>query len=155
MDFRDPPAHGRLRRLAQAPFAPHAVETLRPLIQRLVDRFLDRVQGQGRMDVIWDLAYPLPGTVIGELLGVPAADRDRLKKWSDEFVGFFKTVPSQTTHEDYRQSDQAARELGQYFRDVLARHPPHPTLSPEGGGEGRVRGDALLDALARAEEGGD
>src|SRR5262245_3341798 len=137
MDFRDPPGHGRLRRLAQTPFAPHAVETLRPLIQRLVDRFLDRVQGQGRMDVIRDLAYPLPGTVIGELLGVPVADRDRLKKWSDEFVGFFKTVPSQTSPEDYRRSDQAARELSDYFRDVLACH--------RGG---------LLDALARAEEGG-
>jgi cytochrome P450 len=142
MDFRDPPEHGRLRRLAQAPFAPHVVETLRPLIQRLVDGFLDSVQGRGRMDVIRDLAYPLPGTVIGELLGVPAADRDRLKKWSDEFVGFFKTVPSQTSREDYRRSDQAARKLGSYFRDVLARHRDGPA-------------SGLLDALARAEEGGD
>jgi pimeloyl-[acyl-carrier protein] synthase len=140
MDFRDPPAHGRLRRLAQAPFAPHAIESLRPMVQRLVDGFLDRIQAQGSMDVIWDLAYPLPGTVIGELLGVPATDRDQLKKWSDEFVGFFKTVPSQTSEEDYRRSHRAARELGDYFRGVLSRS----------------QGSAgLLGALARAEEEGD
>src|SRR5262245_15880587 len=141
MDFRDPPGHGRLRRLAQTAFSPDGFVTLRGLVQRLLDRFLGRGQGQGCMDVIRDLAYPLPGTVIGELLGVPVADRDRLKKWSDEFVGFFKTVPSQTSREDYRRSDQAARELGSYFRDVLARHRGGPA-------------DGLLDALARAEEGG-
>src|SRR5262249_6795749 len=93
---------------------------------------------QGRMDVIGDLAFPLPGTVIGELLGVPAADLTRLKHWSDEFVGFFKTVPSQTSLEDYRRSDQAAPAPSGYFRDVVARH--------RGG---------LLAALAGAEEAGD
>jgi cytochrome P450 len=128
--------------LAQGPFTPHAIEALRPMIQRLVDGFLDRVQGQGRMDVIRDLAYPLPGTVIGELLGVPAADLGRLKSWSDAFVGFFKTVPSQTTLEDYRRSDQAARELSSYFREILAGHKSRA-------------GEGLLDALAQAEEAGD
>jgi cytochrome P450 len=142
MDFRDPPAHGRLRRLAQAPFTPQAVETLRPLVRRLVNGFLDRVRGHGHMDVIPDLAFPLPGTVIGELLGVPAEDLGRLKKWSDEFVGFFKTVPSQTSLEDYRRADRAARELGDYFQAVLVRH----RGGPAGG---------LLDVLAKAEEGGD
>jgi cytochrome P450 len=142
MDFQDPPEHGRLRKLAQAPFTPRAVEILRPFIQRLVDGFLDRVQGRGGMDVIRDLAFPLPGTVIGELLGVPAADRNQLKTWSDEFVGFFKTVPSQTSLEDYRRADQAARDLGRYFRDALDRHRGGPT-----GG--------LLAALAGAEDRGD
>jgi cytochrome P450 len=142
MDFRDPPAHGRLRRLAQGPFTPHAIEALRPLVQRLVDELLDRVRGQGRMDVIRDLAYPLPGRVIGELLGVPAADLGRLKKWSDEFVGFFKTVPSQTSLRDYRHSDLAARELSTYFESVLS------------GSRGRAS-DGLLQALARAEDAGD
>jgi cytochrome P450 len=142
MDFRDPPAHGRLRRSAQGPFTPHAVEALRPLVQRLVDGFLDRVQAQGCMDVIRDLAYPLPGTVIGQLLGVPTADLGRLKAWSDDFVGFFKTVPSQTSLEDYGRSDRAARELSSYFRNVLAGHQGRPQ-------------EGILDALARAEEAGD
>jgi hypothetical protein len=119
-----------------------AVATLRPLIQRVVDDLLDRVEADGHMDVIADLAYPLPAGVIGELLGVPASDRDQLKKWSDEFVGFFKSVPSQTTIDDYRRADQAAQELERYFRGVLARRRGHDA-------------NGLLDALARAEDAGD
>jgi cytochrome P450 len=116
MDFQDPPAHTRLRTLASKPFAPHPIERLRPHIQTLVDGFLDRVQGLDEMDVIGDLAFPLPGTVIAELLGAPTADRARLKRWSDTFVGFFKSVPSEATHEDYQRSAQAAEELGVYYR---------------------------------------
>jgi cytochrome P450 len=119
MDFKDTPAHQRLRGLVSRAFTPHVIEALRPHIQELVDRLLDRVQGQGRMDVIRDLAFPLPGIVIGELLGVPVADRPQLKAWSDTFVGFFKTVPSATTTDEYQRSFQAARELGDYFRRVL------------------------------------
>jgi cytochrome P450 len=140
MDFKDPPAHLRLRGLVSKAFTPHVIEALGPHIQTLVDQFLDRVQGQGGMDVIGDLAFPLPGTVIGELLGVPSADRDQLKRWSDIFVGFFKTVPSETTREEYRRSYEAAIELGDYYRSVIA------------GRRGDERG--LLGALRRAEEGG-
>ena len=141
MDFRDPPAHARLRGLVSQVFTPHAVAALRPRIEELVEQFLDRVEGQGRMDVIADLAFPLPGTVIAELLGVPVEDRQRLKDWSDTFVGFFKTAPSETTAEEYRRSHQAAKELGAYYRGVLHRH-------PEGG-------TGLLEAMARAELAGD
>jgi cytochrome P450 len=90
------------------------------------------------MDVIRDLAFPLPGTVIVELLGVPMEDRQRLKAWSDTFVGFFKSVPSATTADDYRRSFQAAEELGDYYRGALA--------AGSGG---------LLRALAEAEVNGD
>lgn len=134
MDFKDPPAHGRLRGLATQVFTPHAIAALRPHIAALVEQFLDRAEQSGRLDVIADLAFPLPGTVIAELLGVPVADRQRLKAWSDAFVGFFKTVPSATTTEEYRRSYQAAEELGAYFRGVLQQ-----------GSAG------LLGALARAE----
>jgi len=112
MDFRDPPAHARLRGLVSQVFTPHAVAALRPRIEELVEQFLDRVAGQSRMDVIADLAFPLPGTVIAELLGVPAEDRQRLKDWSDAFVGFFKTVPSETTAAEYRRSHRQPRSWG-------------------------------------------
>lgn len=120
MDFKDPPEHVRLRGLVSKVFTPHVVETLRPRIRSLVDQLLDKVQGQSHMDVMRDLAYPLPGTVISELLGVPFSDFAKLKNWSDTFVGFFKTVPSETTTEEYRRSHQAAQELGSYFRAVIA-----------------------------------
>lgn len=142
MDFKDPPAHARLRGLASQAFTPHTVAALRPRIEELVDRFLDPAERQGRMDVIADLAFPLPGTVIAELLGVPAEDRQRLKEWSDTFVGFFKTVPSETTTAEYQQSYRAAEELGTYFRGVIDRQ----------AGSGQ-RG--LLGALARAELAGE
>lgn len=139
MDFKDPPEHLRLRGLVSKVFTPHVIEALRPRIQVLVDQFLDGAERQGSMDVIRDLAYPLPGAVISELLGVPLTDFARLKNWSDTFVGFFKTVPSETTPEEYRHSLQAAQELGNYFRSVIAGS----------------RGDEsrLLGALDKAREG--
>src|SRR5262245_22357971 len=62
MLFTDGPRHTRLRTLVNKAFTPHAVEAMAPHIQQLVDRFLDRVQPQGHMDLIRDLAFPLPGT---------------------------------------------------------------------------------------------
>src|SRR5256712_11309592 len=82
MLFTDPPDHTRLRTLVSKAFTPRVVETMRPHVQALVDRLLDQVAGQGGMDVIEDLAYPLPVTVISELLGVPREDADLVKQWS-------------------------------------------------------------------------
>jgi cytochrome P450 len=80
----DPPDHTRMRMLVTKAFTPRVIEGLRPRIQELVDAALDRVAADGEMDVIRDLAYPLPVTVIAELLGVPAADHERFKQWSDD-----------------------------------------------------------------------
>ena len=71
MVFADPPQHTRLRGLLNKAFTPHVVEALRPHMQQLVDGFLDAVQGQGDGSGA-DFAFPLPATVITELLGVPA-----------------------------------------------------------------------------------
>jgi cytochrome P450 len=60
---------------------------MRPRVEAIVDNLLDQAAARGTMDVIADLAYPLPMTVILEMLGLPAADRDRFKTWSDDFAG--------------------------------------------------------------------
>ena len=86
MLFMDPPAHTRLRSLASTAFTPRRVEVLRSHIQEIVDTLLDTVQSAGRMDVIADLAYPLPAIVTAEMLGVPVTDRDQLKAWSADFA---------------------------------------------------------------------
>src|SRR6266571_258142 len=79
---QDPPTHTRLRRLVSSAFTPRAIAALRPQIQRIVDGCLARVAARGEMDVIADLALPVPSTVICEMLGVPVADRDRLTVWT-------------------------------------------------------------------------
>ncbi len=86
MLFMDAPAHTRLRTLASSAFTPARVAVLRSHIQEIVDRLLDEVGPRGQMDVIADLAYPLPAIVTAEMLGVPVSDRDQLKQWSEDFA---------------------------------------------------------------------
>ena len=76
----DPPDHTRIRRLAQQAFTPRRVETLVARIQDLVDGMLDGVEPDGGMDVIADLAFPLPFAVISEMLGMPDTDRDEMRR---------------------------------------------------------------------------
>ena len=86
MLFVDPPDHTRLRTLVNKAFTPAAVERLRPRVEEIVAGLLDRAAGAGAMDVVEELAYPLPVTVICELFGVPEADRDRFRAWSRGLV---------------------------------------------------------------------
>src|SRR5690242_18095705 len=83
MLFMDPPSHGRIRGIASRAFTPRRIEGLRSHIGDIVNGLLDAVEPAGRMDIIEDLAYPLPAIVTAELLGVPPSDRDQLKTWSE------------------------------------------------------------------------
>src|SRR5207244_4069268 len=134
--------HTRLRGVLNKAFTPHAVEAMRPRIQRLVDEFIDRVQGQGRMDIIADLAFPLPATVIALLLGVPPADIGQLKSWSDEFVIFFRNGPAGITAEEYQRAAAAAEAMSAYFRSAVEQIK-------------RQKDDCLLWSMELAEEAGD
>ncbi|MET9801074.1 cytochrome P450 [Streptomyces sp. NPDC006368] len=83
----DPPDHTRLRKLVAREFTGRRVEALRPRVQRITDELLDAMDGpERRADLVDALAFPLPITVICELLGVPAGDRDRFRAWSTEIV---------------------------------------------------------------------
>lgn len=91
--YADPPYHTHLRGLMNHAFTPRRVERLQPNIQRIVNELLDAAQRkEGMVDVIHDLAYPLPVMVIAELLGLPASDRERFKKWSDDLFAILGTV---------------------------------------------------------------
>jgi len=92
MFYADPPYHTHLRGLMNNAFTPRRVEQLRPYIQRVVDDLLDAGQAKGQMDLIHDLAYPLPVMVIAELLGLPSQDRQRFKGWSDDLFAILGTV---------------------------------------------------------------
>lgn len=78
----DEPDHRRLRGIVSRAFTPSYVEGLRARIHEIADELLDRVQGEGRMDIVEDYAFPLPINVISEMLGVPRADRAQVRVWS-------------------------------------------------------------------------
>ena len=142
MHNADPPRHTRLRTLVSKAFTPGAVERLAPFIQKEVDAAVNAALARGGMDVINDIAYPLPVTVIAHLLGVPREDRDQLKKWCDDITATLGNVMANLRPEDFHQANQSTHELNAYFRRIVAER------------RGRPRDD-LLTALARAEERGD
>jgi cytochrome P450 len=135
----DPPDHTRLRRLVSKAFTPRTIEGLRPMIERLVDDVLDRVGPTGEMDVIADLAFPLPFTVISEMLGMPAADRDQLRDWSHAIV---KTLDPVITEEEIVAAVVASDAMWEHLNGVIAWKREHPA-------------EDVLTALIHAEEGGD
>jgi pimeloyl-[acyl-carrier protein] synthase len=140
MLFLDPPAHGRIRLLASKAFTPRRVEAMRSHIQDITDNLLDAVQDGGFMDVIADLADPLPSIVTAEVLGLPPADWKKLTAWSTNFaeiLGNFQHNP-----------DGAARalhileEMTQYFQEAIRDHQQNPR-------------DDLISAFLSAEQEGD
>jgi cytochrome P450 len=84
--FKDPPDHGRLRRLLVRAFTPRTIERAKPAIARATDRLLDALDGDGVTDLHRDLAYPLPAIVVAELLGIPESDRDAFRSWARDLV---------------------------------------------------------------------
>src|SRR5262245_65990799 len=98
MLFRDPPDHTRLRALVNRAFTPRVIEGMRGQIQGVVSRLLDGVQAKGRMDVIADLAYPLPVTVICDMLGVQVDDQERIKDWSSAIIRSLDAIGITSAH---------------------------------------------------------
>jgi cytochrome P450 len=135
----DPPDHTRLRGLVTQAFTPRVVEDMRSHIGSIVGDLLDAVEAKGSMDLIGDLAYPLPVIVIAEMLGVPPEDRDRFKRWSDRLGAGLDPL---VTQETLAVADQAVVELREYFAPLFAARRAEP------------RGD-LISALVEAEEAGE
>jgi cytochrome P450 len=134
--FLDPPEHDRLRRLVMRQFTPARVNALHDRIVALVDELLDAHRDQSRLDVVADLAYPLPVTIICELLGVPREDESRFHVWADTLAHSLDPDPGQKT-------DQAAlfagMELRDYMQQLVAERRAHPR-------------DDLLSGLAVGED---
>jgi cytochrome P450 len=142
MLFRDPPDHTRLRALVSKAFTPRVIEGMRAHIQDIVDRLLDRVQPAGTMDVIADLAYPLPVTVICEMLGVPPEDQGSIRQWSSDVARSLDAIGIPADEEIVVRGREARQALGAYFRRLL----PERRRQPQ---------DDLLSMLIAAEEAGD
>lgn len=131
----DPPQHTRLRKLVAREFTSRRVEALRPRVQQITDELLDAMLAapDGRADLVEALAFPLPMTVICELLGVPDIERETFRVWSNELV-------SPTSHE---ATMAAARDMAAYLDGLIEDKRRSP-------------GEDLLSALVRtSDEDGD
>ena len=119
MLFMDPPAHTRLRSLASYAFGPARVAVLRSHIREIVNRLLDEVQHKGQLDIIQDLAEPLPGIVTAEMLGVPAGDRIQLKNWSADFAEMLGNFQHNPEHAP--RMLRTVQDMTAYFRGTIRR----------------------------------
>jgi cytochrome P450 len=113
----EPPDHTRVRRLVSKAFTPRYVEGLRPRVQAITNGLVDRVSGAGEFDLLAEVAEPLPVTIIAEMLGIPEADRHRLRPWSADICKMYELNPSTRSQQD---AVRASTEFADYLR-VLAR----------------------------------
>ncbi|MBD8848057.1 cytochrome P450 family protein [Priestia megaterium] len=131
----DEPDHRRLRRLVSKAFTPKYMESLRPRVQEIADELLDQVQQRGEMDLVKDYAYPLPINVISDMLGVPQADRTKIRGWSEAIahgLGLGRKDPGVA---------EQIRAFGEYIVQLVAEKRQHPA------------GDLISQLIALEEEG--
>ena len=133
---KDGADHRRLRGLVSKAFTPRMVERLRPRIEELADELLDGVVDRGSMELVDEFAFPLPITVIAELLGIPVEDQRRFREWSNTFV----TPP--VTPELREQAARHTDEFVGYLDELFANRRAEPA-------------EDLVTALLRAEDEGD
>jgi hypothetical protein len=129
MVFRDPPDHTRLRRLFTKAFTPTAVENLALNIEDIVAHLIDGMQTKARrgetVDFVADFAYPLPASVIMDLLGVPRSDLEQVKVWSDDIALFIGTA--QVAGNKYARAEAGAKAMADYFRGLIEARTAAPT----------------------------
>lgn len=120
----DPPRHTQLRKLVARAFTSKLIAALEPSIVTITDELLDRVAASGQVDVIADLAFPLPVTVIAELLGLPASDRGRFKEWSVPAIRVAEMELQGRPPEAHLMA--AVGELMQYLADLAEERRKEP-----------------------------
>ena len=135
----DPPDHTRLRALVGKAFTPWRIAALEPRIRAIMGSLLDAVDDPSGFDLITAIAQPLPVTVIAELLGIPAADRDRFKRWSAARARHLEPTVSRR---ERRAAAAASQAFNAYSRALFAERRRTPR-------------DDILSALVQAEDGGE
>ncbi len=123
-----PADHVRFQQLLKRYFTPAMVDRLRPRVREFTHELLDAVAPKGGMDVVSDLAYPLPANVIAELLGMPISDREQLQAWSRDILLIFGNSDVQ----QLRQAQRGMLEMHDYLREIAAerrRAPREDVLS--------------------------
>jgi cytochrome P450 len=137
----DPPGHTRQRALMTKTFTPRLLESFRPTVQMLVDELIDARLAEGSMDVVADLAYPLPSNVILELLGIPRSGRPYIKASSEAINEFVATILFYGPQVWPRLAKVFA-DVTAYLKGLIAERRAHPR-------------EDLLTKMVQAEEQGD
>lgn len=140
MIFMDPPEHSRLRKLLNKGFSPAAIEALRPQIEALVERMLERLKPGMEIDLVSEFAYPMPVSVISEMMGVPETLHSSFADWS-RAIALFRGSPNRTV-EHAQAAQDAMLQLTDYFRKTVAERK-------------RQKGDDLISLLIDIEEEGE
>ena len=141
----DPPDHTRLRRLVSKAFTPRVVARLEPRIRAITAELLDAAAHANQLEVVSQLAYPLPVRIISEMLGVPAEDHPRFAGWSARLAHSLQPAFGLRPEEALARSEAAqvaSDEFGEYFSELIARRRAEPAAD-------------LLTDLIRAEDSGD
>ena len=136
MLFADAPDHTRLRKLVNLAFTPRRVETLAPRIQAITNELLDQAEQKATFDLINDFAFPLPITVIIEMLGIPQQDRDRMHDWSKAIIAPGRYGIT------LKERKQRVRAFVNYLNEMFAERRVNPQ-------------DDLITALVQAEADGE
>jgi cytochrome P450 len=138
--FMDPPEHTRLRKLLNKGFSPSAIEALRPQVENLVDRMLKPLKSDMEIDLLTEFAYPMPVSVISEMMGVPEALHGTFADWS-RAIAVFRGSPNRTV-EHAQAAQEAMLHLTDYFRKTVAERK-------------RNKGNDLISLLIDIEEEGE
>jgi cytochrome P450 len=121
--FNDPPLHTRVRRLLLGALTPRAIDAMEPGLIALVDQLLDKLAARGMVDLIEDFACAIPLEIIGNLLGVPHAERGPLRGWSLAILGALEPA---LTPEQFERGNRAVAEFLTYLETLIARRRAHP-----------------------------
>lgn len=121
--FSDPPTHTRLRKLVSRAFTPKRIKDLEPKIREFTAELLDAVKANGNFDLMTDLAVPLPVKVIAEMLGVPSADYEKFKRWSDHIIESDNTLPGTPLPAEVTAAFNSLRD---FFIGEIAERRRHP-----------------------------
>ena len=135
----DPPDHTRLRRLVSKSFTPSAIEKLRPRIQQLVDDALANAKRTGHLELVEELAFPVPFQVISDLLAMPTERGEELREWSQIITA---TLEPTTGVEELEKGQQAIAKMRPYLEEIIQHRR-------------RNMGDDMLSSLIAVEEQGE
>jgi pimeloyl-[acyl-carrier protein] synthase len=136
---RNPPDHTRLKGLVHKAFTPRVIEALRGRVEQTANGLIDAVEAKGSLDLIEDYAFPLPVTVISQMLGVPTSDQELFKTWSRGLAG---TLDINDQAEVYDRGSKVTEEISAYLKKLIDERRRNPQ-------------DDLMTALIAAEEQGD